>query len=267
MLRHYDDLGILKPARIDTATGYRYYLADQLPRLNRIVVLKDLGFSLEQIAKLLLDELSSESLSGMLTLKRAEVEARIQAEQERLTLLDAHLRHIKEQAELPIYDVVLRDVPGGIYATMRKVVTDIDTTVQFMFEEVEKYVAHYGVRASAPPMMRYHDADFQEENTDIEVAIPVSGAIPGSDTIQIQAIEGNQTMACLVYTGAYDQTTEALRALLMWVEQHRYEIDGPLREVYLRFGADEVGYRIPDVYLTEQNAEFVTELQIPVRKS
>jgi DNA-binding transcriptional MerR regulator len=49
-LRLYDEMGLLKPARVDNFTGYRYYSADQLPRLNRILALKDLGFSLEQIA-------------------------------------------------------------------------------------------------------------------------------------------------------------------------------------------------------------------------
>ena len=52
MLRHYDELGLLKPALVDPATNYRYYSADQLPRLNRIIALKDLGFTLEQVGRL-----------------------------------------------------------------------------------------------------------------------------------------------------------------------------------------------------------------------
>lgn len=42
-LRYYDELGLLKPARVDESTGYRYYAASQLPRLNRILALKDPG--------------------------------------------------------------------------------------------------------------------------------------------------------------------------------------------------------------------------------
>ena len=49
-LRHYDEIGLLRPVKVDPFTGYRYYSTDQLPRLNRILALKDLGFSLEQIA-------------------------------------------------------------------------------------------------------------------------------------------------------------------------------------------------------------------------
>ena len=41
MLRHYDQLGLLKPGQIDKFTGYRYYAVEQLVRLNRILFFKD----------------------------------------------------------------------------------------------------------------------------------------------------------------------------------------------------------------------------------
>jgi predicted transcriptional regulator YdeE len=47
MLRHYDAVGLLEPAAVDRFTGYRYYRADHLRRLNRIVALKELGFTLQ----------------------------------------------------------------------------------------------------------------------------------------------------------------------------------------------------------------------------
>ena len=59
-LRYYDDIGLLKPMRVDEWTGYRYYSVEQLPRLNRILALKALGLSLEQIGRLLDDDLSAE---------------------------------------------------------------------------------------------------------------------------------------------------------------------------------------------------------------
>ena len=76
-LRYYDEMDLLKPVRVDTFTGYRFYSADQLPRLNRILALKDLGFSLEQIKLMLSDGLTSEQLRGMLTMQRKEVEKRL----------------------------------------------------------------------------------------------------------------------------------------------------------------------------------------------
>jgi DNA-binding transcriptional MerR regulator len=78
MLRYYDQLGLLKPSQTDSFTNYRYYSADQLPRLNRILALRDLGFSLEQIKDMLEEELSTDQLLGMLKLKRAELEQQMQ---------------------------------------------------------------------------------------------------------------------------------------------------------------------------------------------
>src|SRR5919108_2294218 len=96
MLRHYDQLGLLTPSQTDPFTGYRYYSAEQLPRLNRIIALRELGFSLEQIASMLEDDLSTEQLLGMLKLKRAEVEQQMQMEQERLTRLEGRIRQMSE---------------------------------------------------------------------------------------------------------------------------------------------------------------------------
>src|SRR5215213_1484384 len=84
MLRHYDQLGLLRPSQTDPFTGYRYYSAEQLPRLNRIIALRDLGFSLEQITGMLEEDLSAKQLLGMLKLKRAEIEEQMKLEQQRL---------------------------------------------------------------------------------------------------------------------------------------------------------------------------------------
>ena len=65
-LRHYDEIGLLKPVKVDNFTGYRYYSVGQLPRLNRILALKDLGFSLEQIEKVLNGGLTLDQLRSCL---------------------------------------------------------------------------------------------------------------------------------------------------------------------------------------------------------
>src|SRR5262245_16360687 len=114
MLRHYDRLGLLKPARIDPATSYRYYSADQLPRLNRILALRDLGFALEQIAELL-DDVPAEQIRGMLKLKQAELEQQMRHEQQRLERIAARLRQI-EQEQPSSADVIVRRVRPQLMA-------------------------------------------------------------------------------------------------------------------------------------------------------
>jgi DNA-binding transcriptional MerR regulator len=70
LLQFYDEIGLLKPAHIDLQTGYRYYSAKQLPQLNRILALKDLGFSLDQIREMLQAKISDEAIEDMLLLKK-----------------------------------------------------------------------------------------------------------------------------------------------------------------------------------------------------
>jgi len=103
-LRHYGQLGLLRPAWIDRYTGYRYYELDQLPRLNRILALKDLGFSLEQIRQILRADLAATELRGMLRLKRAELEQQVLAEQARLGRVEARLHQIEREGTLPQYE-------------------------------------------------------------------------------------------------------------------------------------------------------------------
>jgi DNA-binding transcriptional MerR regulator len=58
-LRYYDERELLSPTHVDPETGYRYYSASQLPRLHRILALRDLGFSLEQIATCLQEQVTA----------------------------------------------------------------------------------------------------------------------------------------------------------------------------------------------------------------
>lgn len=263
MLRHYDDLGLLRPARVDTDTGYRYYAADQLPRLNRIVALKELGFRLEQIGMILDGDLSDEQMRGMLKLRRAELEQELADTAARLAQVDGRLAQL-ERAGSPPYEVVVRAVPPQRVAAIRQSVNVDDDAITAMFEELEAYVARYQVRAPLPPLMIYHDAEYSDAAEDIEVVVPLDGLVPSDGRVVVRELPGHPTMACLVHPGGYGGLTEAFAILLRWIEDHDYAVVGPTREVYLRFGADQVGYTLPDGYLAERDEEYVTELQVPV---
>jgi DNA-binding transcriptional MerR regulator len=266
MLRHYDQLGLLKPLQTDSFTNYRYYSAEQLPRLNRILALRDLGFSLEQIAGLLDEDLPSEQLLGMLKLKRAEIEQQMQAEQLRLARLEARIRQMSEQSDRASYDVILRGVGTQLVATFRELVPD-DERIQYMFNEVERYVAeHDQARADKPPFTIYHDAEYREKDIDAEVVIPLKFPFPGTDTIHVHKLPGIPSAACVVHTGSYATLYQAYNALLRWIETNNYRIAGPIREVYLRYGADGLGFELPPTYLAADSNQYVTELQLSVEK-
>lgn len=95
-VRYYDQRGLLKPAWIDRFSGYRYYTAEQLTRLNHILALKELRFTLDQIGHILETPLSLDELRGMFRLKHAELERHIQEEQSRLARIESRLAQIEQ---------------------------------------------------------------------------------------------------------------------------------------------------------------------------
>jgi effector-binding domain-containing protein len=265
MLRHYDQLGLLKPMQTDPATSYRYYSADQLPRLNRILALRDLGFSLEQIGGLLIEDLPSDQFLGMLKLKRAEVEGQMQVEQERLERLEARIMQMNDRDAPKHYDVVLRGIGAQLVASCREVAPD-DDRIQFMFEELERHVDRFQARADLPPMTVYHDMEYREKDIDAEVVVPLKMAIPGSDEIRVVELPPLTQAACVVHTGSYATIYQAYNALLGWIEANGYRMTGPMREVYLSYTADGLGFDLPPTYLAKDANQFVTELQLEIEK-
>lgn len=266
MLRHYDQLGLLTPSQTDRFTNYRYYSADQLPRLNRILALHDLGFSLEQIAGMLDDDLSSEQMLGMLKLKRAEVERQMHEEQLRLARLEARIYQLNESARYRQYDIVLRDIDPELVATHRAVAAN-DAQIQHMFELVEEYIARFEQsRADQPPFTIYYDDEYHDMDIDAEVCVPLKYSIPEDESVRVRHMPRQTDLACVVHVGGYSVIDQAYNALLAWIESNNYQMVGPIREVYIRYGAEGLGFDLPSTYLEVDANQFVTELQLPVEK-
>lgn len=296
-LRHYDELGLLRPRMVDRFTNYRYYSADQVPRLNQILALRELGFSLEQIGRLLAAELSPEQMRQMFLGKRGEIVARLREEEAQLGRVDAYLAQLGDgdgiNEAAARYDVVVRQVEPLLVASVRAwVVTkqqraqdgvamdggdrvvaptelegeageEVDV-VASIFDEVERYVARQQARAALPPMILYHDMEYRADGQDLEIVAPLLQKIPAQGRIQVQTLQGWEAMACLIHSGGYEQLGQTFTTLLEWIERNGYVIAGPMRESFLRFGASQVGYALPESYVSADATEWVTELQVPI---
>jgi DNA-binding transcriptional MerR regulator len=279
-LRHYDEMGLLRPRLVDRFTNYRYYSADQVPRLNQILALRELGFSLGQIARLLDAGLSPEQLQGMFLSKRGEIVAQLAAQEAQLGRVDAYLAQLASP-HLARYDVVVRVVEPVLVASVRVWVAaepderacvqadeqpgEIDVIAE-IFEELEEYVARFKARAGLPPAILYHDSEYRADGQDLEVVVPLTSAIAATERIRVAELPGCETMACLIHRGGYESLGQTFASLLQWVELNQYVIAGPTRESYLRFGANQVGYALPESYVTVTADELVTELQVPVAR-
>ena len=112
LLRYYDELDLLKPEHIDDQTGYRYYSATQLPKLNRILALKELGLTLDQIKRMVDDDVSPEELRGMLMMKKSQIEQMLQEEIARVRYIESRIDQINVEGNMDNYDIVLKSVPA-----------------------------------------------------------------------------------------------------------------------------------------------------------
>src|SRR5215207_5639026 len=123
-LRYYDQVGLLKPVEVDRFTDYRYYSVSQLPRLNRILALKGLGFSLEQIAEVLAEGLTPEQMRGMLRLRHAQISQQLADMQNQLVEVEVRLQQIEHEATVPSYDVIVKEVEPQLIASVRAILPD-----------------------------------------------------------------------------------------------------------------------------------------------
>jgi DNA-binding transcriptional MerR regulator len=241
MLRHYDEIGLLQPASVDPHTGYRYYRAEQLARLNRIVVLKELGFTLQQIGLMLDEALSVEHLEGLLRHRHAEVERQIDTERQRLARISARLTQIAQEGQQPRYEVVVRPVRAMRVAAATACVRS-EQELPALCRQVERYLAGHRAPASGLPIVLHHACD--EAEVELELAIPVQAMLPASPGVRVETLPEIAQMACLVFAGTDQQAGAAYAALARWIEAHRYAITRPSREVYLQGGLSDQPYVI-----------------------
>lgn len=256
-LRYYDEIGLLKPANVDQFTAYRYYSADQFPRLNRILTFKDLGFSLDQIARLLDEELSPAEMRGMLRMRQMEIQHQVAEEQAKLARVEIRLRQMEQEGKMPEYDVVIKTVETLKVASTRSVIptySDVGT----LFGEVYGYLMQSRITPAGPPMAIYHDPEYKEENVDVEAAVPLEKQVPATKMIKMRDLPGAQ-VANTVHHGGYDSIGEAYNTLMKWIGANGYRVSGPCREVYLK-GPDKEN-------MDADPSEFVTEVQCPVEKA
>jgi len=253
-LRYYDEIGLLKPVEVDRFTGYRYYSADQLPRLNRIVTLKDLGLSLEEVSQLLDESLTADRTMAILRGKQTEIEQRLLDGQGQLAKLEEWLKTVEKEVKMPAYEVVIKKVDRQTVVSVRDVIPTYGDVGQ-LFGEVFGYLGSQGVNPIGPPLAIYHDGEYREQDVDAEVAVPVAGKVPGNKRVKYQELPAVAQMACAIHKGDYGGIGQAYNAVMSWVDKNGYRVTDCNREVYLQ----GPGQGDP--------ASYVTEIQFPVEKA
>jgi effector-binding domain-containing protein len=253
-LRYYNEMGLLKPVAVDRFTGYRLYEYSQLSLLNRILALKELGFSLEEIGRLLDDGLSLEQMRGMLKLRQMESRQRVRDETERLARIESRLRQLEQENNMSKYDVLIKKVQAVKAASVRAVVPTPPDQGS-LWGELEGYLALHRIRPNGTCFTLYHDEDYKERDWDLEVCEPIDGELLESQRIKVKTLPA-VTVACAIHNGTFDTLNEAYNAIIKWLDANGYRIVGSCREVYLN----------PAKNGSQADPETVTEIQFPVEK-
>ncbi|MEM7555584.1 MAG: MerR family transcriptional regulator [Cyanobacteria bacterium P01_A01_bin.84] len=256
-LRLYDRMGLLKPIQVDSLNGYRYYSASQLSRLHRIVVFKELGFSLEEISKLLNENISPEEIRGMLRLKHSEIYQRVLEDQIRLKRVESRLQELEIEGKMPNYEVILKPVASQLVAATVGVIPNYDecgVIFDRMFEETFSYAFSQGIKQVSSGISIYHDTKLRDKHIPVEAATPIYEKIPDSGKVWVYELPAVEEMACVVHHGEFSGLGKAYSTLLEWLEKNGYRIIGSTREVYLEYEKDG------------DPSKYVTEVQIPVEK-
>ncbi|HEY7545346.1 MAG TPA: MerR family transcriptional regulator [Blastocatellia bacterium] len=246
-LRYYDEIGLLRPARTDRRTGYRYYSPDQLTALNRILVFKDLGFSLDQIGRLLKENLSADDLRDMLQLKRAELEERVERERAQLLQVETRLRQI-EEGKAPAYEVALKRVEARLVASLRDTIHDY-SEADALFDELCWHLKKHAITGNRAAV--WHNCEGNDRAIDCEAVVLLKDPIPETNRIKVYQLPAD-LMACLVHAGE-EEFPQAYVAARSWIASGNYSITGPNREIYLQ----------PSSHSTPG----VTEIQFPIISS
>jgi DNA-binding transcriptional MerR regulator/effector-binding domain-containing protein len=253
-LRDYDTLGLFRPAWVDPATGYRAYSPAQLPELRRILALRGMGVGLAEIGRLVS---GGADLAAVLDRRRAELELERREIERRLAALDIHLETAGSADNL---DVVVRPVAAEPVATLALGASGGDD-VEAAFYELEVHVRDHGRRARRPPGTLVH-AGAADGRRIVEVFVPVRGTLVPTERIGYRRLPAAR-MATIIHHGPYGALPATRTALERWVSAAGLAATGPLRILYLQFGA-ETELRLPRDYLVNRDADFVTELQLPV---
>jgi len=224
MLRYYDNQGLLKPSYIDSVTGYRMYSADQVPELQKIVLLRDLNFGVAETMQLL-QNWNDTYLMQSLHNKIRDIEEVIEMEKKRIEQIRRKVSSLVDEGTL------------------------CSELMDFVHQEHIEFD-----RSSQNNVAIYHDDEHLDSYVDIEVCLIVKRLGKDKDAFTYRTLENIDKMACMMVYGPYENIAGAYFSFADWLDKnHPYTMGSPSRQVTIIDHED-----------TDNPEEYLTEIQIPL---
>jgi DNA-binding transcriptional MerR regulator len=239
LLRYYDEIALLKPSATDSASGYRYYTAGQLGHLNRILVLRDLGFSLDEIARMVADDVAAEELRAMLLMRRREVARSIESEMERLRHIESRMAQIETEGRIGADDVILRTEPARAIIALREVIPSFAAARQLVSLLMQSVPRRHTRHSLGSLIGIAHSPEFEIDRIDLEIGFVLNGelheeiALPDGRKMLRRELPAARVAAC-VRIGLPEQAHLITGKIAQFVAANHYRLAGPSRELFLQ---------------------------------
>ncbi|WP_302760230.1 MerR family transcriptional regulator [Christensenella hongkongensis] len=256
-LRHYARMGLLKPAYVDTETGYRYYDATQIVRMRQILNFKQMGFSLSEILEIIDQKPGGGAQRELLASKQREIEGRIGEEKQKLERIESFLRCGKGES-MENDQVIVKSLPGVVVASLRRVIPNYDALFELMPNVLGAEMQRLGCECAMPEYCFniYHDGEYRETDIDAEMCEAVVEAKENTDIVTFKKIPEVPMAVCVMHRGGYDTLREGYAFGAEWIEKNGYVMCDSPRESY-----------IDGIWNKDTEDEWLTEIQFPVVKA
>jgi DNA-binding transcriptional MerR regulator len=257
LLRFYDEIGLFVPAHADSRSGYRYYAIEQLAELNRILVLKELGFNLDQVRDILRSKVDPSELRNMLVLRRNDVEQTLALESRRLQQIETRIAQLESDGTLSADDVIVRAEPAREILSLRRVVPSF-VAARGLILELRELARPWLPRGSAPTLLAIaHSPQFEQDEIDVEFGFVIDGAAaatnPRAPPLTRRTLEAVERMAVCVRVGLPEDAHLVTAKIGCYLAASGDVFAGPGREVFLQ---------LPD---PERMHESVVEMQFAIQ--
>lgn len=255
MLRHYDEIGLLRPEYVDDFTGYRYYSESQLPLAGRIQVLKNLGFGLSVIGEILKRYEDAGEMEQFLLVKKEELVAAEKNIKTQLRLIDSTIDWLRKDGKILGYDVSLKTLPARYVASVRQIIPSYNDE-GMLWQILQEDTAALSIQDGNPcyTMAIFHNGEYKENDIDVEVQKSVIGSYPNTGRVQFKTMPAVE-IASATYKGSYDLIGQVNEAVARWIKDNGYDFNGLAFNIY---------HVSP--HETTNPDEYVTEVCYPVKK-
>ena len=246
-LRYYEKEKILFPSFVDH-NGYRYYETKQLLELAKIVSLRQVGLSIDEIRQVLNGKNFEEALLN----RKTKIENELNEYQYQLS----KVKYLLDERNMK-YEVITKELPEYVVYYKEGIIKDFSEISNFILTSASECLELNPTIKCVEPdycYINYLDGEYKDTNINIRYCQAVLEGGVSDEKIKFMKLKPVLAI-CTYHQGEYTNLGEAYGFLMKYIEENGYEIIDYPRERY-----------IDGVWNKENSNDWLTEIQVPVRK-